>query len=234
MIEVYDDLSEINGCDVSSATAQYECASRYYLSMTEQMKGFFEIDQAHINYQELDSLYEQLLPPNDKRVSAFARAKVLTLEHLDTYEKLTGELRRNYELAQLSRARRQAHHRKKVVDPVTHLVQFQAELAEGYQKLEDKYRTSCSLDTGEITSTFGSVVQSVRNSQEVCDAAIEGKRFADFVTSAETEICISKGPEMIEHALAIETRMKKECADASAEFGKGMMWEERQRNMGAF
>ena len=67
MTEVYDDISELEGCEQSSPKKLFECTSRYYDAMVKRLKAYFPLDQKNADYAALAELREAMTPPATTR-----------------------------------------------------------------------------------------------------------------------------------------------------------------------
>lgn len=232
MAEVYDDISELKGCKQSSPKYLFDCTDQYYAHMTKALRNLFPLDQDHVDYENLAALREALSPPEIKKRWVFFEEAVLTLDQLNSYEALSAELRRNYDLAKLNKARRQQEYRKMVVDTISEIKKHKKTLTGDYTDLKAKY-SSCNFVEANYVSSFPtSVFEPLSSSAQICTGAIQSNAYSDFVTVKQKQQCLHEAPGLISKAADYVEKMKSDCDKSIDDHGKKV--EERNFRMGAY
>jgi len=231
MTEVYDDISELEGCEQSSPKKLFECTSRYYDAMVKRLKAYFPLDQKNADYAALAELREAMTPPATTRKWLFFTETILTVDQLDDYEALSAELRRNFDVAELNKAKRLREYERKVVETIAEIDKQKTVISKAYIDLRLEY-SSCDFVEGKYRSSFpANVVKPLEANAQVCRKAIASGDYSDLITEEQKKWCDEEAPVLISTANSYVARMKSDCDESGRAHGRRV--EERNLRQGA-
>lgn len=195
LVSAYADISRLNGCKISDPSTLHQCTIKYYSQQISTLKSFNKNDLEHVNFDSLSVQLKGITPPQSHKRMIFWEDKVLLPDQLNKYEELISELRRNVELADLSKRRRAQMYTKMIPENKDKIRSISSHLNSSNKDLE-KQHIKCgkwsagycySLDWG----SFNNYVAPLDGAISACSSLVTDKRYDDLVTSDDKKVCVS-------------------------------------------